>query len=456
MDTQQQHEQEQNRPPDEQMLQALIDTEDGAVNGIPIVRTNTPRPLSFARSLHTGKQTSAQESLPSAADFPVEAPPAPPLPEEPEEGEQGAPVATIPVSSQAPSGQAGESAPEFIWLFEYGLEMDEDYLNGPTRLNGQAHIYGPAVLKGYRIEGIKLRNGYMGLALVKDSSPTCEVWGVLYRIPRSLAEQRAAESSLLDRVHAAHLFRAVSVIVQEIYRKRAVQCVTYLPSETARNDFVSSPLEECFDYPYARRLLEVARQQHLPEAYLQVLATATGLDPEEPVMPGAGHIEQNTEPLPVIDPSVLSPQAPAIARSVSEQPTPRGWLLTLSLYLVGMLMAVLALAVLQTSGYWDWLFTASFAPLGAPWYVLLYGLLGGCISSIMALGRSSRPTVPGFIMLTWFARPFLGMVLAALAYLVLSSGLFSISIVPAQRFAIYSVIGAIAGLCEGWLFFRRK
>src|SRR5215813_2622861 len=40
---------------------------------------------------------------------------------------------------------------EFIWLFEYGLEMDATFLNDRKRLNGSAHLYGPAVLKGYRI-----------------------------------------------------------------------------------------------------------------------------------------------------------------------------------------------------------------------------------------------------------------------------------------------------------------
>ena len=485
MDIQRQHEQEQNQPPDEQILQASIDNGDGEANGIPVVRTNTPRPLSFARTSPAREQASASESLLNAADFPVEAPAAPPLPEEPEEGERGASSATIAVSSKTTSEQAGESAPEFIWLFEYGLEMDEDYLNSPNRLNGQAHTYGPAVLKGYRIEGIKLHNGHMAVGLAKDPSPEREVWGVLYRIPRRLAEQRGTEPSMLDRVHAAHLFRAVPIVVQEMYRKRAVQCVTYMPAETGRRDFVSSPQQGMgaratarvaptlyeggpFDLSYARRLLQVARQQHLPEAYLLILATATGLDAREPAVPVTGRSEQNTEPLLVVDNSVLPPQAPNISRKALDRPTPRGWLLALSLYLVGILLAALALAVVQSftwrpqgspllsSGYWNQLFSSSFAPLGAPWYVLLYGLLGGCISCIMALGRSSRPTVPGFVMLTWFARPFLGMVLAALAYLLLTSGLFSISIVPAQRYAICSVVGAIAGLCEGRLFFRRK
>lgn len=457
MDTQRQHEQEQNQPPDEQILQALIDNGDGAANGVPVVRTNTPRPLSFARSSPASEQGSTSGSSHAAADFPVEAPGAPPLPEEPEEGEHGASATIVPISSEATSGQVGESAPEFTWLFEYGLEMDEGYLNSPNRLNGQAHTYGPAVLKGYRIDGIKLLNGQSALTLAKASSREHEVWGVLYRIPRKLTEQRGSEPSLLDKAHSPHFFSAVPVVAQEMYRKRAVQCVTYMLPETSRKDFVSHPpVGAHFDHSYARRLLELARQQHLPVAYLQALATLTDQDAGESGTPVPGRMEQNTEPLPVIDSSVLPPQLPALARSAPAMPTSRGWLLALALYLVGILMAALALAIIQTLGYWNQLFTASFTPLGAPWYVLLYGLLGGCISCIMALGRSSRPTVPGFVVLTWFARPFLGMVLAALAYLVLSSGLFVTSVVPAQRYAVYSVVGAIAGLCEGWLFFRRK
>jgi len=74
----------------------------------------------------------------------------------------------------------------------------------------------------------------------------------------------------------------------------------------------------------------------------------------------------------------------------------------------------------------------------------------------MTLGRPTRLTLPGFVILTWFARPYLGAVLAALAYLALSSGLFVISVVPEQRYALFSVVGAVAGLCEGWLFFRQK
>lgn len=487
METQRQHEQEQKQPEGEQALQALIEQGDGEANGIPVVRANTPRPLSFMRSSQVGAQEQAQtpatESLPNAADFPVEAPAAPPVPEEEEEGASA--VSTTVAASSSSSlvdtveqvGQAGESAPEFLWLFEYGLEMDEGFLNSPDRLNGQAHTYGPAVLKGYRIEGFRLHTGSMSVALMQDASSEHEVWGVLYRIPRRLTERRGSELSLLDRVHAAHLYRAVPVVVQEMYRRRAVQCVTYVPGETGRAA-AGLPSPGQVDASFARRLLEVARQRSLPEGYLQEVATVFGLNGEE----------QNTEPLAVLPvPISENGQATSNNQSAEErlqgrrQATPttvpgrgptslqgrgqaqsvpsttgRGWLLALALYLVAILMGALGLAVVQSLGEWKQFFSAGFAPLGAPWYVLLYGLLGGCISCMMALGRAHRPTVPGFVMLTWFARPFLGMVLAALAYLALFSGAFNVSMVPEQRYAVCSVVGALAGLCEGWLFFRRK
>lgn len=448
MDTHQQHEQEQKQPPDKQILQELIDGEDEATIGVSVVRASTPRPFSFARSASKSEQNVAG-SYTDPADFPIEAPAAPPLPEEPEDSESGASTATTFVPLPIISGQTDAIAPEFTWLFEYGLEMDEDYLNSPTRLNGQAYLYGPGVLKGYRIEGVTLQNGRTALTLAK--APEQQVWGVLYRIPRHLAEQNGHEPSALDKAHAAYQFTATSVIAQEVYRKRAVQCITYILA--ARKAFVSSaPVEMYFDHSYTRRLLEVARQQHLPETYLQELATLTGQNAGEPPTIVPTRIEQNTEPLPVVHTSSLSEQVPASAQNMS--PTPGGWLLALALYLVGVLVATLVLAVMQAMGYCNQIFTTSFAPLGAPWYVLLYGLLGGCISCMMTLGRSARP--PGFVILTWFARPFLGMVLAALAYFVLSSGLFVMSAVPEQRYALFSVVGAIAGLCEGWLFFRQK
>ena len=456
MDTHQQHEKEQKQPPDEQALQELIDGKDRAATEVSVVRANTPRPSSFARATSKSEQAVAG-SYADPADFPIEAPAAPPLPEEPEDSESGAPTATTSATLPITSGQTDAIAPEFTWLFEYGLEMDEDYLNSAARLNGQAYKYGPGVLKGYRIEGITLRNGRTSLTLAKAPSPEQQVWGILYRIPRHLAEQNGTESSALDKAHAAYQFTATPVTAHEVYRKRAVQCITYMLSETACKELVlSAPIEAHFDHSYAQRLLEVARKQHLPETYLQELAILTRQNTGEPPTSVPTPIEQNTEPLPVIHTSTLSEQVPGITWNTASMPTPGGWLLVLALYLVVVLMAALALAVMQSLGYWNQIFTASFAPLGAPWYVLLYGLLGGCISCIMTLGRSSRPVLPGFVILTWFARPFLGMALAAIAYLVLASGLFVMSAVPEQRYAIFSVIGAIAGLCEGWLFFRQK
>lgn len=456
MDTHQQHEQEQKQPSDEQVLQALIDGADDEANGVTVVRSNTPRPLSFAHSASKGEHSSAA-SYSDLADFPIEAPAAPPLPEEPEESQSGAPVATASIALPTPSEQAGTTTSEFIWLFEYGLEMDEGYLNSVERLNGQALHYGPAVLTGYVLAGMKLQNGQTAFTLARASSRAQEVWGVLYRIPRRLAEQSGPHPSVLDNVYAARLFKATPVIVQEMYRKRMVQCTTYMLPETASKDgVVSIPIDAHFDSSYTRRLLEVARQQHLPAAYLHEVATLTGQPPGESLPLVSTRVEQNTEPLPVVAPGALNEHIPDSAQNSVSEPTPRGWLIALALYLVGVLMATLALAVIQTLGYWNQLFSVSFAPLGAPWYVLLYGLLGGCISCIMTLGRSNRPIWPGFVILTWFVRPFLGLVLAALAYLVLSSGMFVLSDVPAQRYAICSVAAAIAGLCERWLFFRKK
>ena len=456
MDTHQQHEDEQKQPPDEHILQELIDGNDRAATEVSVVRANTPRPYSFARSASKSEQVAAG-SFTDPADFPIEAPAAPPLPEEPEDSGSGTPAATPSTALPITSGQPDAIAPEFTWLFEYGLEMDEGYLNSATRLNGQAYMYGPGVLKGYRIEGILLQNGQAAVTLARASSSEQQVWGVLYRIPRRLVESDSSEPSALDKAHSASQFIATPVTAQDVYRKRSIQCITYMLAETVREELVSSaPVLAHVDRSYARRLLEVARQQHLPETYLQELASLVGQNAEELPTIVPTRREQNTEPLPVVQTASHPEQVPTIAWNAASMPTPGGWLIVLALYLVGVLMAALALAVIQAMGYWNQIFTASFAPLGAPWYVLLYGLLGGCISCIMTLGRSNRPVLPGFVILTWFARPFLGMALAALAYLVVSSGLFVMSAVPEQRYAIFSVMGAIAGLCEGWLFFRQK
>ncbi|HEV2580472.1 MAG TPA: hypothetical protein VGT44_06430, partial [Ktedonobacteraceae bacterium] len=65
-------------------------------------------------------------------------------------------------------------------------------------------------------------------------------------------------------------------------------------------------------------------------------------------------------------------------------------------------------------------------------------------------------TLPAFVAITWFSRPYFGAILAALAYFLLNSGLFLLSVVPSQRYASYAVVAAIAGMCEGRIFFRQK
>ena len=47
-----------------------------------------------------------------------------------------------------PKLMLSEGPQEFIWLFEYGLEMDPAILNGHELLEGCALLYGPAVLRG--------------------------------------------------------------------------------------------------------------------------------------------------------------------------------------------------------------------------------------------------------------------------------------------------------------------
>ena len=99
-----QKEQEQKQPGDEHIPQELMGAKGEGMTGVPVVRTNTPRPLSFAHPAAKGKQASADNNYTRQTDFPIEAPTAPPLPEEPEESEGGVSVATaslpLPVTSQ--------------------------------------------------------------------------------------------------------------------------------------------------------------------------------------------------------------------------------------------------------------------------------------------------------------------------------------------------------------------
>ncbi|MGB8345942.1 MAG: hypothetical protein WCD86_13730, partial [Ktedonobacteraceae bacterium] len=101
------------------------------------------------------------------------------------------------------------------------------------------------------------------------------------------------------------------------------------------------------------------------------------------------------------------------------------------------------------------LLTASFIPPGVPWFILVYGFMGGCLSGIVTLGRYHAAFPPNFVLITWFTRPFIGAVLAVIAYLLLNSGLLALSGSTAQHNALFSLLAVLAGSCEGWLFRRR-
>src|SRR6266567_4157341 len=262
--------------------------------GAPIVRSSTPRPLSFGLFGPNTSQSQAtqQPGHDTTSVFPIEAPSATPLPgrSEPAEALPG----------------------EFLWLFEYGLEMDSAILNSSERLDGLALLYGPAVLKGYELtfDVISSRSGPGVASILPSRKREAEVWGILYRVPRRLTARLDNEPALLDRIHSAAppdgLFERLSVTVHEAYRGREITCITYIASATARNQFHLLPRDrQIIDPIYAQRLLETARKQKLPGDYLHelrgLIAPHESLQPAVPAVPVAPGtaVEQNTEPLPV-------------------------------------------------------------------------------------------------------------------------------------------------------------
>ncbi|HLI08939.1 MAG TPA: gamma-glutamylcyclotransferase family protein [Ktedonobacteraceae bacterium] len=463
---------------------------ESGVPAISIVRGSTPMPRSFAHLLTDqeearesvrgqgkggrGRQDeeSRQAAGPGNAAFPTKAPLAPPLPEECEEDEEDA--ISVVEATPLPGEKQGhdESASEFIWLFEYGLEMDSAVLNAPDKLDGSALLYGPAVLKGYRIalDAVEMPAGKPLVTLVRADSAERDaaVWGVLYRIPARLAAHRDGEASLLDRIHfaapPASLFEAVTVVVHELYRGRDVACTTYMATVAALQQFRQKHEQEprkSLDALFVQRFLGIARQRALPDEYVQKLSALAGASVRE-VKEGtvAGRVqtrpEQDTEPLPVV---AEREKAPPVQKGASDDRVGKqfgAWMMTFAAYLVVLLLLVLVLAVLQGLGLASAIFTARFAPLGIPWFILVYGLLGGCVSSIVTLGRRGLTRPPAFVLITWFARPFIGSLLAMLAYLLLNSGLLVLSGGSEQRMALFSLLAALAGLMEGWVFTRKS
>jgi hypothetical protein len=399
------------------------------------------------------------------AAFPTKAPTAPPLPEECEE-DGGQAINMVEATPLPLQGQGfDEGAPEFMWLFEYGLEMDSAVLNAPEKLDGAALYYGPAVLKGYRValDAIETPEGKPLPTLLPDGGRGAAIWGVLYRVPTRLTKRGEGEVSLLDAVHfaapPAPLFSSITVVVHESYRGRAVACTTYIATPAALEQYRRRREGEHIDTAFAQRLLEIARQRALPDEYVQRLcsqaeklaggppaAPAQATTSEEPVAPAAGQ-EQDTEPL-----QVLADRDRVRAETDVVAGRPHGGMMAFAVYLVALLLLVLALAVLQGMGLARAVFTASFTPLGIPWFILVYGLLGGCVSSIISLGRRGLAAPPPFVLITWFTRPFIGALLAMLAYLLLNSGLLALNGSVSQHAALFSLLAGLAGLAEGWLF----
>lgn len=433
--------------------------------GVSVIRSNTPRPLTLHSelALHDLSQleepeASEEEIQPS---FPAKAPSAPPLPEEIDEEEEsveeGSTVTTAPV----------ETVPQFTWLFEYGLEMDPTVLNSVERMDGQALLYGPAVLKGYSILLGTLPNEQKTLATIEPGPEAkAEVWGVLYRVPQRLTKPVDDEASLLDRVHAAApprpLFRPVQAVVREAYRSRDISCITYIATEAVRQQLQPlSLLSESGGTAFVQQLAAAARKQKLPMKYLgrYMMQEEDAATTEEKSRLDTALIEyapQDTEPLPAFQElqEKEASKEPLLPRATTRR---RSSLLTLfATYLVFTLLLTLTFAVLHGIGFARAILNEEFTLLGVPWLVLMYGLLGGCISCLLTLSQYRSAPPPLFIVITWFTRPFVGAVLALFTYLLLSSGLFVFQGGIMTHRGIFLLAGALAGICEGWLFVQKR
>ncbi len=478
--------------------------DEQSVPEIPVIRSNTPRPFSFdglvAQHGKDGWQHNTAQMIGEVLSaFPQEAPLAPPVPEEVDE--QGDEVQTAPIKelSEAtplplPPTTVNADAAEFVWLFEYGLEMDDAVLNSPDHLHNLALLYGPAVLKGYELAFAVVESLQQKVVATVTplATPGAEVWGILYRIPRRLLEQENDESSELDRIHAAvppaSVFERVEVVVSEAYRGRELPCITYIARRDQHNHHTryiqQQPASQISDAAYLQHLLEVARKQALPADYIRALeltivSNATANRTPVPTT------EQNTEPLPVLaeqqDSSRPASSAEPIqpietiqrtqsSQSVSLSHSRNVGLVLFACYLGVLLLLALALAVMQGVGIFATIFTASFMPLNVPWYVLLYGLIGGNISCLVTLGRGYGQYrqqrqygrhgqviagLPDFVIAVWCIRPFVGIVQAMLVYLLFNAGLFVLSGNAEQHMMLFSLLAAVAGFGERLLFMKR-
>ena len=453
---------------------------------IPVVRTNTPRPLSFETLMAQGGQIEQKEHIgwqyeaKRPADemlsvFPHEAPAAPPVPEEVDEQENGTEADVVVESTPLPlspsAAVADATEQEFVWLFEYGMEMDAALLNSPDRLDAAALLYGPAVLKGYMLAFavIETQQQKVVATFMPSSAPGAEVWGVVYRIPQRLLKQEGSEAPQLDCVHGAappdNLYERVEVVVTEAYRGRELACVTYIAAHAPQ--IVAAQVT---DTEYLQRLLEIVKKQQLPEDYRQKLAVP-GMNDATKQMPKSSRPEQNTEPLPVVEEKEdissqteneehvqPAPSVPPVPITPFPQSHATG-LLVFACFSSIVLLAALILAVVQGLGLAGNTFATGFTPLNVPWYVLLYGLIGGSSSCLVTLGRRYEQAdggIPVFVIIVWCCRPFIGVVLAMLSYLLLNTGLFASLGNAAQHVMLSSILAVLAGFCESWLFKKQR
>ena len=471
-----------------------------SVPEIPVIRSNTPRPFSFdglvAQHGKDGWQhNTAQITDEMLSAFPQEAPLAPPVPEEVDEQGDDIQTAQIEVLSEStplplPPAMvnADASAQEFVWLFEYGLEMDNAILNSPDRLHNLALLYGPAVLKGYQLVFAVVES--LQQKVVATVAPLAiagaEVWGIVYRIPRRLLEQENGELSELDRVHAAvpptPVYERVEVVVFEAYRGREFPCITYIARHDQHSQYIQQQqASQVSNAAYPQHLLEVARKQALPDDYIRALALSIVGNATTKTTPPLT-TEQNTEPLPVLadrqvkqdsslttssaEPlqpiqTIQTTQSSQLSQPVSLSRSRNVGLVLFACYLGVLLLLALALAVMQGLGIFDTISIASFTPLNVPWYVLLYGLIGGNISCLVTLGRwhgrdgQAIADLPDFVITVWCIRPFVGIVLAMLVYLLFNAGMFVPLGNAEQQHMLFSLLAAVAGFGERLLFTKQ-
>lgn len=450
--------------------------EEQSVPEISVVRSNTSRPFSFETFVAQNGQSglmrpvgwphdATQATSEILAAFPHEAPSAPPVPEEVDEQEEGVrtnvAVESTPLPLSPGVAMADATEQEFVWLFEYGMEMDHALLNSSDRLNNVALLYGPAVLKGYSLVFaiVESQQQKVVATIAPSSAQRAEVWGIVYRIPRRLIEQGDNELSQLDRVHGAvppnNVFERVEVVVTEAYRGRELSCLTYIAAHIPHQRATLGG-----DTAYLRHLLEIARKQKLPDNYIQALAASimAGATTNVPQSPPT---EQNTEPLPVVVARQESSLQTSNVAPVQNIPLPQSRNTSVMVFVCIsslLLLAALTLAVIQGLGIAGNIFTSGFAPLNVPWYVLLYGLIGGSISCLVTLERRYGQVgvnLPGFVLIVWCSRPFIGVVLAMLSYLFLNAGLFMPIGSAEQHVMLSSLLAVLASFCESWLFKQR-